>query len=601
MSTPIRLFAPYLLLPTLFSSSTAVVPVQEPTKPAPGAASIETTDGRRLQGAVTGNESGGFRFTPIGDGTAIPLETLSRVTFHTTGPSPASASPPFLIQLGFGGRISGRLGSSKPDEIQWEDSATGRTIALARAGIRAIDQRPGEAQVLHDGFETLDERRWSQVGLPETVTDLKTEQAHSLRLPAGAAAITHRLEEPLGSGRLELAFHDSGARANGQRWFVDLTFRGPAGLEPVQAVLGWDEDTYAVLSRGGPALAVQRLARKPGWHRLAVQFGPQRTDLVVDGDELAHGDGPGGPLIEVRLATETVGASVPPSGLAVHIDDLRLARFAEPSSKQEVDPSQDEVRLTVGDQLFGKILSVDDKRVSIDVSGKPTTLPWSQVAGLRFRRQAAQAPALSGLWVGVDWRSAAGHDRRDVDHLEGVLRTVTDASLSVEAPFVGRITIPRDRLVDLAVLGRGTRIVLDPNTHHLGSARDDELDPPQPEGGILEIPFELAEVSKEQTSVAIDVVQVIGLSGNLDYSDRVKKGELRTRALLNGRPFDDLNRHITTRNETPERIRLPVPAGVLRPGRNVFRLEQSGTKDDPSKRDNLGVLGVALEVSAAAP
>jgi hypothetical protein len=602
MNTLIRLFAIATLLPLVPHVPDAAISVQDAAaKGTETTALIETTDGRQLRGALAGDESKGFRFIPAASGTAVPLENLRRVNFQTSGPSPSSASPPFLFELGFGGRISGRLGSSSDDSIRWEDGTDGRVVRLLRAGVRAIDQRPGEAQVLQEGFETIDEARWSQVGLPETVSELKTEQARSLRLPAGGAAVTHRLVEPLGSGRLELAFHDSGARAAGQRWFVDLAFRGSSGLEPVQAVLGWDEDTYAVLSRSGPALAVQRLTRKPGWHRLTLQFGPQRTDLSIDGDELAHGDGPGGPLVEVRFATESVGASVPPADLAVHLDDLRLARFAEPSTKQEVDPSQDEARLTTGDQLFGKIVSLDSQRITIEVAGKPTNLRWAQVAGVRFRRQIAQAQPLAGLWIAVDWRAAAGHDSRDVDHLEGVLRKITDAFVTVDAPFVGPFDIPRDRLIGLTVLGRGKRIVIDANAHHLGNRRDDELDPPQPEGGVLEIPFDLADVPKEPAAFALEVVQVIGESGNLDYSERVKKGELRTRALLNGRPFDDLNRHITTRNETPQRIRLPIPAGILRPGRNVLRLEQSGTKDDPLKLDNMGVLGVDLEFNAAAP
>jgi hypothetical protein len=94
---------------------------------------------------------------------------------------------------------------------------------------------------------------------------------------------------------------------------------------------------------------------------------------------------------------------------------------------------------------------------------------------------------------------------------------------------------------------------------------------------------------------------VIGESGNLSFSPLVKNGELRTHVLLNGKPFDDLNGHISTRNDTPERIRLPIPAGLLRPGRNVLRFEQSGTKSDPTKLDNLGLLGIAIEFPAPLP
>jgi hypothetical protein len=56
-----------------------------------------------------------------------------------------------------------------------------------------------------------------------------------------------------------------------------------------------------------------------------------------------------------------------------------------------------------------------------------------------------------------------------------------------------------------------------------------------------------------------------------------------------------LNRHITSKNETPERIRLPIPAGLLHAGRNLIRFEQVAQVSDPTSLDDLGVLGIALE------
>jgi hypothetical protein len=576
---------------------------EEPCGSTKGGISIARSDGRRVSGRITGSAESGFQFTPDGRGPALALEEAGRVMFEGPGPSPATAAPPFQVRLGIGGRISGRLGALTAEALRLDEGPAGRPVTIARAGLQHLDQRPGEAMVFLEDFQSLDMTRWSQVGEAEIVAGKQTTGGHALRLSAGGAAVTHKLAEPIASGRLEVAFLDEGLRAAGQRWFVDLTFRGPAGLEPVQALLGWDEDSLAVLSRGGPALAVQRLARRVGWHHLVVRFGPKGTDLAVDGDELAHGNGPGGPLVEIRLATESIGGSAPPEGLATHLDDLRLVRFAEPNGRMEVDPSQDEARLVTGDQLFGSIRSADATRVLFELSGMATSLSWSDVAGLSFRRALApQSSPLSGLWISLDWRAAAGHDPRDLDHLEGILTAVAaDGSVTLEAPYIGTLTIPRDRLVALTASRRARRMILDPNPHHLGARRDEDLDPPQAEGGWLEVPFQLDEAPSAAATIVLDVVEVIGESGNAQFSDRVKAGELRTRVLLNGRPFDDLNRHVTSRNETPERIRLPVPAGVLRSGRNVLRFEQSGTKDDPAKRDNLGILGVALEFAAPGP
>ena len=43
-------------------------------------------------------------------------------------------------------------------------------------------------------------------------------------------------------------------------------------LTTVRVIPGWGEETLAVETPGGPALNVQPLARKAGWHRLYVRF-----------------------------------------------------------------------------------------------------------------------------------------------------------------------------------------------------------------------------------------------------------------------------------------------------------------------------------------
>jgi hypothetical protein len=74
---------------------------------------------------------------------------------------------------------------------------------------------------------------------------------------------------------------------------------------------------------------------------------------------------------------------------------------------------------------------------------------------------------------------------------------------------------------------------------------------------------------------------------------------LRTNLKLNGEPFDYLNRFVTDKNEEPMRVRVPIPRGLLRPGKNVIGFEQTGTENDPNYLDDLGLLGVALEFPAA--
>src|SRR5262249_21239702 len=223
------------------------------------------------------------------------------------------------------------------------------------------------------------------------------------------------------------------------------------------------------------------------------------------------------------------------------------------------------------------------------------------VAGVYFRRMPAAGAPVDGLLVRASWRSAPGDDPENVDFAEGAVAAISDTQLTLATPYAGRLTIPRHYLQSLLVLGQGLRLVLDPAAHHLGdelSRTPPLLDPPQPEGGTLERAFMLTEVPDRPCSLVLDVVQVVGENNNPDYSHRVRNGELRTYVVVNGTRIDNVNRYIKTRNDEPERVAIPIPARVLKPGKNSVRLELTGLANESRQLDDLGVLQVAIEFAA---
>jgi hypothetical protein len=201
----------------------------------------------------------------------------------------------------------------------------------------------------------------------------------------------------------------------------------------------------------------------------------------------------------------------------------------------------------------------------------------------------------------VEWRCAPGGDPGDLDFADGALIAVSDQALKLATPYSGVLTIPHDRLRTLLVLGEGRRLLIDPAAHHLGdeiSVTAPFFDPPLPEGGILERTFDLADVPERPAFVVMDVVQVVGESNDAIYSDLIRKGELKTYIAVNGQRVDYLNRHIKTRNETPERVAIPIPPKLLHPGKNTVRLELTGMVSKPNQLDDLGILQTAIEFAA---
>jgi hypothetical protein len=567
---------------------------------ATGVDSLERSTGRPVPGTFLGDLRGGFRFVPKDGSASIAIEGPSEIALGGNGPGPTTGVPPVEVVLGLGQSVSGQLIGLDEKSIRLGEGPGGRPVTIARHGALALRQRPGEALVLIDGFEALDPKRWTVVGEPQIVDTPKFAGAKSLKLRADGSAITTKLDQPVGQGRLELAFHDTAAVVAGVQWFVDLFFRGEQGPESVRAVLGWSDESLAVQTTGNISLAVQRLARKPGWHRLEVRFGSEATEMSVDGNALAHGAGPSGPLLEIRLGTSLAGKPEPT--LAAHVDELKLVRLASVFLPGEADPAQDEARLVEGDQVFGTIRSADSKRVVIDVLGKDVPLPWSDVAALYFRRVSTPSREVSGLLVKLTWRSAPGTDPRDIDQAEGALVAADSTSFTLETPYAGTLVIPRDRLRRMVVEGTGRRLVVDPTAHHLGdeiSKPPNVLDPPQPEGGVLTRSFPLSTLPGpgQSASVVLDVVQVVGEANGLDFSHLVRNGELRTKISVNDREIDYLNRHITDDNVAPTRIRVPIPAGLLKVGENRIKIVQTGRAKDPTYFDDLGILGIAVEVT----
>jgi hypothetical protein len=562
-------------------------------------ATIETADGRRVTGRLQGSAAAGFSFAPTGGGTPLPLESLKVIRFASRPPDAAAAPAPFRVFLGNEQRVSGSFQRLSSTALTLAVEPGKPPLEIAREGVRALVQRPGEALVLAETFDRLDPERWSVHGGATIVTG-PDDPRNALRLPAGGSSVSWKLPEALASGRVEILFDDDARRAVGHRWLVELTFRTATGSEPIQVIAGWEDEGPSVRSRDdGPALAVQRLLRAAGPHRLSALFGPDRTDLALDGNELAHGDGPSGPLIAIRLATEAA-PSAPASDLAAMIREVRVIRFASPSTPVEIDPSQDEARLVSGDQLFGEATAADAEGVRFAVDGRSIALPWAELAGMTFRRQVAASRPLDGLWIQASWRVSAGRDPEDQDRVEGVLAALDDDAITLQVPYAGTLTVPRLRLSEIRPIGTMRRMIIDPTSHHLGNTIIPDLDPPQPEGASLEIPFDVEAAPAGRTLIGLDVLQVVGVEGNPDFSALVRRGELLTTVKLNGQVIDTLNRHVTTRNDTPVRVRLPVPQGVLKTGANVLSFEQQGTKEDPDLLDNLGLSRVALEIDSTA-
>ncbi|MFO0956327.1 MAG: hypothetical protein U0800_02540 [Isosphaeraceae bacterium] len=560
----------------------------------PRGASIRATDGKVWAGKVVGDRAGGFRFQAEAPGPTLALDRAGLVKFAPAVTTEPDTPPPFRVLLGHDQVVSGRGPSVDDGSVRLEVGPGGRPLVADRAGVLAIRQRPNEAAILLEGFEAWDEAAWAREGDLALDESDRREGARSLLIPPSPGRLTHKLPAPVASGRVELAFRQDPRRAQGRRWYVELEFRGAEGPpQPVRIVPGWAEESPGVETPEGPSLAIQRLMIAEGWHTLSVVFGGDTLEMTIDRNVLAHGKGPVGELVAVRLVSDAKGIEAAPAGLSARVDDLRIVRSLDDSKSQEGDRTIDEMRLVSGDQLFGKIRGADTRGASIEVLGRVIECPWTDLVALGFRRAAVESRPLEGQQARITW--SAG-DERHPDAAEGVLMAMTDRSFELATPFAGVLSIPAERVRSIQGLGRGSRLVIDPTPHHLGDQFMPRFSPPQPEGGVLERAFRLEKAPATPAFLVLDVIEVAGAADNLDFAPFLKNGELRTNLSINGREFEYLNKYVLDRNEVAARVRIPIPEGLLKAGENRVRFDQVGKKSDPGFLDDLEVLTVAVEV-----
>ena len=562
--------------------------------------SLERPGGQRVAGRLARRQPDGVRLHPL----AVVRAACSR---NRLGRPFQRVRPEFpgkpAAVPGLDRRIAATLAvlcaASPSRSVRLGLSWQSREVTHAPA--RRAGGRPAPRRVTSAGrrIRTLDASRWSITGKPELVA-----VAASHRQAQSAPARRRRdrsfinLSEPLATGRFDLAFLDDGAVVAGQQWSIELTFQGAAGLSLVRVVAGvvGGEPGGRVAERSGRATAGPDA-------RLAPILAPVRP-RADRGFRRRQGagarQGAGWPAGRDPAGELAVGASRRrPKGLAGHFDDLQLIRFAEPPASLELDVTQDEARLVVGDQLYGTIRQADGERVSMTVDGEPISLPWSDVAGLYFRRVPATGARSRGS-AGAG-RVAFGAGRRSRQHR---FRRRRDSLPFPTRPSPWPRPMPAccrshaSSCARLVVQGQGRRILIDPAAHHLGDefSMTAPLDPPQPEGALLERTLELAEVPDRPCFLVLDVVQVVGENSGdplFPASSRRRAENLRRGQRQAYRLPEPLYQNATI--DAPERIAIPIPAGLLHPGKNTIRLELTGMATEEKQLDDLGVLQMAVE------
>jgi hypothetical protein len=357
------------------------------------------------------------------------------------------------VRLWDGERVSGQILDLNQDILRLRTVWAAR-LELPRAAVASIEPLPGWRTIIDEDFRhKLGEPAVLAAGLrfsgEPTFADAEDgTAARACVLRTAGQSMTYTPAKPLSAGRVGVNFQERG-QARGARWTVELLFQQGERKRRVTLAVAGDSEYYTV-DTGDLTGTIRRVKRRPGWHRLIVQFRKHSLRLTCDDDVLWHNldDGPSGRLQRVTIACQRLAEREALRG-AVAWTEFCIERAVDEHPQSPAEVEQDAVRLLDDDQLFGRILYADRRALQIEGRFGKRSLPWTALSGCSFRRPAAPPKANEGAKVRLLVRSGLCEEN---DVLEGVVSALDERRLVLRHALLGEVTLERGRVREMQSL-----------------------------------------------------------------------------------------------------------------------------------------------------
>lgn len=270
-----------------------------------------------------------------------------------------------------------------------------------------------------------------------------------------------------------------------------------------------------------------------------------------------------------------------------------------------------------GDQVYGSSARITPRDVHLKTEFGPVALAGSEVRSVHFPRPSPREYApLEGdicrVRLAADSSTAFFGPQRPYELLgevrlarQGIqLRHPILQQADKESATQNPLSLPWPAIQKIEPLFRGKYRLLSTGPWHLGAKHLPAFSPPEPDGTFIRIPFELPEVAPGKAWLSMEVADLEPASENTLRAtanlNELRRGFLTTHVALNQVPCRTLNRHCEFLSPLgqPQRIRIPLPAGSLKKGRNLLQFQQNPSRTDPRVFDDCEVRRITLEFDA---
>ncbi|HUG90247.1 MAG TPA: hypothetical protein VML55_05410 [Planctomycetaceae bacterium] len=568
-----------------------------------------TAGGTAVAGRLAGESPPQLAWTAE-DGRSYPADELRRIDFPPAAAIVPGTGPLRQFMLRGGDRISGVLVGLDEQQAILGLRAIGR-LTLPRSALTGFRTIPRLRDVVYEDFEHETMEFSILAGRPriESITDGDGDGNRTRALRLGLAArLEYAPASPIENGRVQLRFRlPQPAGPPETRCGVELVFMSDSRSVPLRIRLPGGNRQAFVEAPGDLRLAAQALPVGEGWRRLAISVRDRRLTVLIDEHVLASGQAPAGRLTALRLFSEPVatGRSRETDDAldgGPLIDDVLIQEYRSTPAAGLRRAVASSIEFDSGDRLYGTIASAGAHSVEIVGAYGTVRRSWSEISRIVLDGASATPPAsISGLWARVTLPAPIECPDAPHDTLELALQSVAHGILAARHPILGEIRLELTQVRRIEPQFIGTRLPLSLDVHHLGDEARADFRQPVPAGHTLRGEFTLESVPSGEAFFAVDAAD-LEPSGpqtplGSPYLRELRAGHLRTGVIVNGQRLGSLNDHIRWKApiDRPERLRVPIPAGALKPGRNVWTIEQLPARNDPREFDDAEFGPIAIE------
>jgi len=562
---------------------------------------VELKSGGEVTGGLLGDSPATLRFHVTGKEETIPLDQIRSIQTREDEPPLREIGALRKVQFRTGETVWAELDSWVNDRVGLRMAGQKGTLELPAESIAALFQPRGMTTLLFEDFEKDANSGFDDQDHARSDAQSRSGK-QSLLLKGDKQPVSHRLAEPFASGKVALSFREGKAAKAEQGWSLEFRFDTQLGERILRVRLNSGKPEYEFAAPLGPRFDLQPLRKTAGWHDFELHFDPLHTMLSIDGHMLAIGPGMKGVLKSWRI--------VPLKGVdqaELWIDDLQIARVMEQEPIRITPGKQDYLLTTHGDEIYGRVTTVNQTRATLTGAYGEATVPWGELRGIVRRESVAGFERIEGQLCRIQLRSPKRAPENILSTLIVAVQSATQEEITFTHPLLGRRSWPWRLVETVQPLYRGQRQWLRPGVTHLGDEIRGQFRRPEPQGHQWVTTVVFDEVPTGLISLVLDIAQMEPAGPKTperrDFLQEIREGYLGTRVEINGESAALLNERInfSAAVSHPTRVRVSLPRELFKAGENTISIVQTPSVKDATDYDDCEISRLCLEIVEPGP